>query len=230
MATISRCLCLFLTLWMAGSKRPAVPWTVASDPWWGTQEAFEIKRAGERLRGARDFAGAEAIDRSAYDFARQRHDDGAAFVNVTAIGAARLFQFHYRSALNAFLEVRDLAARIGDPFALSIRYGQLQLALTEMEAKAGLGSLTNKFANKFENFRGRTSLIHFQQGLSKSELLLKRVSRVSRGTRVMPVGGDSNDAEHASAAGGEGDPERGQAVSRGGTSRRRSGRKIKGEW
>jgi CHAT domain-containing protein len=120
MATISRCLCLFLTLWMAGSKRPAVPWTVASDPWWGTQEAFEIKRAGERLRGARDFAGAEALDRRAYDSARQRHDGGAAFVYVTAIGAACLLQFHYRSALNAFLEARDLAARIGDPFALSV--------------------------------------------------------------------------------------------------------------
>ena len=120
MVTISRCLCLFLTLWMAGSRRPAVLRTVASDPWWGTQEAFEIKRAGERLRGARDFAGAEALDRRAYDLARQRHDDGAAFVYVTAMGAARLLQFHYRAALDAFLEARDLAARIGDPFALSV--------------------------------------------------------------------------------------------------------------
>jgi len=120
MATISRCLCLFLTLWIAGSKRPVVPWTVASDPWWGTQEAFEIKRAGERLRGARDFAGAEALDHRAYDLARQRHDDGAAFVYATAMGAARLLQFHYRAALNAFLEARDLAARIGDPYALSV--------------------------------------------------------------------------------------------------------------
>src|SRR5580658_4483113 len=120
MVTISRCLCLFLTLWMAGSKRPAVPWTVASDPWWGTQEAFEIKRAGERLRGARDLAGAEAVARRAYDSARQRHNDGAAFVYVTAMGAAQLLQFHYRSALDAFLEARELAARTGDPFALSV--------------------------------------------------------------------------------------------------------------
>src|ERR1700691_1642394 len=112
MATISRCLCLFLTLWMAGSKRPAVPWTVASDPWWGTQETFEIKRAGERLRCTRDFAGAEALDRCASDRARQRHDDRAAFAYVTAMGAARLLQFHFRSPLNASLEASGLAACI----------------------------------------------------------------------------------------------------------------------
>src|SRR5277367_2100269 len=79
MATLSRCLCLFLTLWMAGSRRPAVPRTVASDPWWGTQEALEIRRSAEQLRGARDFAGAEAVYQRGYDIARKRHDDYAAF-------------------------------------------------------------------------------------------------------------------------------------------------------
>lgn len=321
MAAISGCLCLFLTLWMAGSKRPAVPWTVASDPWWGTQEAFEIKRAGERLRGA-------------------------------------LLQFHCWAALDAFLEARDLAACIGEPFGLSVSAVNLsslylqswdiasalraaeegvsnseeirprksrkdacplvaanveewrifrsfmetapearrtgdarlatesfqaaelnraanlpesqasaawrgklpseywqdlaklhaepsknghgdgpgasagirsgnQLARTETETKAGLGSLTNKFPNKFENFHGRTSLIHFHLGLRKSELFLEVVFR---GTRVVLVGSDSNDAEHALAAGCEGDPGRGQTVSRGSTSRRRSGQKIQEDW
>ena len=120
MVTISRCLCLFLTLWIAGSTRPAVRWTVASDPWWGTQEALEIKRSVERLRGARDFGGAEAVDRRGYDLARLRHDDCASFSFLTGIGAARLFQFHYRAALDAFLEARDMAQRCGDPYARGV--------------------------------------------------------------------------------------------------------------
>jgi CHAT domain-containing protein len=120
MATITRCLCLFLTLWMAGSKRPAVPWTVASDPWWGTEEALEIKRSVERLRGARDFAGAEAVDRRGYDLARLRHDDCASFSFLTGIGAARLFEFRYRAALDAFLGARDMAQRCGDPYAAGV--------------------------------------------------------------------------------------------------------------
>ena len=45
---------------------------------------------------------------------------------------------------------------------------QLELALTEMEAKAGLG----EFSNKIENFRGRNSLIHFRGGLRDSAVFL----------------------------------------------------------
>ncbi len=45
---------------------------------------------------------------------------------------------------------------------------RLRLKLTEMEAKAGIGLQVKKV----ENFRSRISLIHFQQGLRKSELFL----------------------------------------------------------
>jgi CHAT domain-containing protein len=44
----------------------------------------------------------------------------------------------------------------------------LKLKLTELEAEAGL----RFYNNNYENFLSRTSLIHFQQGLSKSEILL----------------------------------------------------------
>jgi CHAT domain-containing protein len=148
MATISRCLCLFLTLWMAGSKRPAVPWTVATDPWWGTQEALEIKRTVERLRGARDFAGAEAVDRRGYDLARLRHDDCASFSFLTGIGAARLFQFHYRAALDAFLGARALAQRCGDPYAVgvsAVNLSSLYLQTWDIDSavRAAEGGITN---------------------------------------------------------------------------------------
>ena len=45
---------------------------------------------------------------------------------------------------------------------------RLRLRLTEMEAKAGIGLQVKKV----ENFRSRISLIHFQEGLRGSELLL----------------------------------------------------------
>jgi CHAT domain-containing protein len=45
---------------------------------------------------------------------------------------------------------------------------RLRLKLTEMEAKAGIGLQVKKV----ENFRSRISLIHFQEGLRSSELLL----------------------------------------------------------
>jgi CHAT domain-containing protein len=168
MATISRCLCLFLTLWMAGSKRPAVPWTVASDPWWGTKEAFEIKRAGERLRGARDFAGAEALARRAYDSARQRHNDGAAFVYATAMGAAQLLQFHYRSALDSFLEARDLAARTGDPFALSVSAVNLSsLYLQTWDVDSAVRAAERGLASS-EKVRSRTGGTHQTGALNTS--------------------------------------------------------------
>lgn len=47
-------------------------------------------------------------------------------------------------------------------------YLRLRLALTEMEAKAGLGFITKNH----ESFHDRTSLIHFQHGLGSSEVLL----------------------------------------------------------
>jgi CHAT domain-containing protein len=48
------------------------------------------------------------------------------------------------------------------------RADRLLLRLTEMEAQAGLGLR----AKKDENFRSRSSLIHFQEGLRESELFL----------------------------------------------------------
>src|SRR4029077_15058503 len=45
---------------------------------------------------------------------------------------------------------------------------RLRLKLTEMEAQAGIGLKPNKV----DNFRDRNSLIHFQEGLRDSELLL----------------------------------------------------------
>jgi CHAT domain-containing protein len=120
LARVTWCLCLILTLLIAGSKRPVVARTVDSDPWWGTKEAREIRSAAEQFRAAKNFAAAEAVDLEGFDLARLHHNDSAAFVYLTAIGAARLLQFQYRPALEAFLQARELAEKIGDPAAQGI--------------------------------------------------------------------------------------------------------------
>jgi len=132
-----RCLCLILTLWMAGSARPAISRTVESDPWWGTKEAVEVRKSADAFRADGNFAGVEAVDRRAYEFAVRRHDDRAAFVYLTGVGAARLVQHKYRPALDALLGARDLALRVADPVALgavAINLSSLYLQVWDIDS------------------------------------------------------------------------------------------------
>jgi len=65
----------------------------------------------------------------------------------------------------------QLGAREAQPAGLAplnANANRLRLKLTEMEAQAGIGLQPKKV----ENFRDRNSLIHFQEGLRDSELLL----------------------------------------------------------
>jgi CHAT domain-containing protein len=66
----------------------------------------------------------------------------------------------------AQLEAAEGRGRLG--VGSDARSASLHLRLTEMEAQAGMGPKTKKE----ENFLSRGSLIHFQDGLSGSELLL----------------------------------------------------------
>jgi CHAT domain-containing protein len=139
MAALPRCLCLILTLWMVGSRPPATIriGSTDSDPWWGTKEAREIRQAAERFRAARNFAAAEAADRHGLDLARQRHDDRAAFVYLASIGAGRLLQSQYRSALEALLEARDLAERANNPTelgAVAVNLSSLYLQVWDVDS------------------------------------------------------------------------------------------------
>jgi CHAT domain-containing protein len=65
-------------------------------------------------------------------------------------------------------EARARSAAMGSSETGGASATHLRVKLTEMEAKAGIGLQVKKV----ENFRGRISLIHFQQGLRTSELFL----------------------------------------------------------
>src|ERR1700744_4582748 len=119
MATWTGCLCLILTLSMAGSARPAITRTVASNPRGGTKEADDIKHLADAYRAARYFSVLKAVKIRGYQISLHRHDPLAATAFLTALGAARLLQYHYRPALDALLEAQDLAKRSNDPAALA---------------------------------------------------------------------------------------------------------------
>jgi len=137
MATLTGCLCLILTLWMAGSSRPAINRTVASDPWWGTKEAREIESLADGYRAARNFAAVEAVDQRGYQRSLQRHDDRAEFVYLTGMGAARLLQYRYRDAFDALLRAREIALRLRDRVSLAavaVNLSSLYLQTWDLES------------------------------------------------------------------------------------------------
>src|ERR1700722_14242739 len=137
MATWTGCLCLILTLWMAGSSRPAIDRTVASDPWWGTKEAHEIASLADGYRAARNFAAVEAVDQRGYRRSLQRHDDRAAFTYLTGMGAARLLQYRYRDAFDALLRARGIALQLRDRVsvaAVAVNLSSLYLQTWDLES------------------------------------------------------------------------------------------------
>ena len=139
MAGVPRCLCLILALLMVGSRPSAIIGTgsMDSDPWWGTKEAHEIRRAAEQSRAVRNFAAAETADQRGLALARRRHDDRAAFVYLASIGAVRLEQSQYRAALEALLEARDLAERTNDATelgAISVNLSSLYLQIWDTDS------------------------------------------------------------------------------------------------
>src|SRR5262249_47008465 len=134
MGAFNRRLCLILTLWMAGSRPSAAirNGSPESDPWWGTKDAQEIKRAADRARQAGDFAAAESLILRGYELAIRR---GAPLSEVRYLmyaGAVRILQYHYRDALDALLRAERLANSIGDRLDLGAISGNLSSLYLEM--------------------------------------------------------------------------------------------------
>src|SRR5437763_8704895 len=107
MAAFGRCLCLILTLWMAGSRTPTVipPRSPESSPWWD-QASLQIQQEALRLRKAGDFRAAEALYQQGYEEAVRRGDRLAAVRYLMSAGGCQLLAYHYRAALASFLKAR----------------------------------------------------------------------------------------------------------------------------
>lgn len=120
MATIPRCLCVILTLWMACSRPSAsiLPGAPSFGAWWGTPDSRKIARLADKARRSGDLTAAEAYYRQGYDEALRRHDEQAVVGYLNGIAACRLTQLRYGAALETLLEAKGRAKSIGDRAAL----------------------------------------------------------------------------------------------------------------
>ena len=116
MAALPRCLCLILTLWMV-SLRPAATLRTGSNDAsleWRTKEIPRISSAAQQYRVAGNFAAAEALYQQGYQQAQLHHDGATTVLYLTAVATCRMMQFHYRAALEAYLQAKQLAKAVGD--------------------------------------------------------------------------------------------------------------------
>lgn len=120
MATIPRCLCVILTLWMVSSRPSAsiLPGASSFGAWWGTPESRKIARQADSARRAGDLHAAEVFYTQGYDDAVRRRDERAMVGYLNGIAACRLTQLRYRAALEALLEAKSHAKSIGDRASL----------------------------------------------------------------------------------------------------------------
>src|SRR5579863_6747936 len=116
MATIPRCLCLILTLWMVSSRPSAsiLPGASASGAWWGTAESKKFAKQADSARRAGEVARAEAYYLQGYEDAVRRHDQRAMVGYLNGIAACMLTELRYRDALRTLLESKVRAKAIGD--------------------------------------------------------------------------------------------------------------------
>jgi CHAT domain-containing protein len=139
MATIPRCLCVILTLWMVSSRPSAsiLPGAPVFGAWWGTPESRNIARQADSARRSGDLTAAEAFYKQGYDDAVRRRDEHALVGYLSGIAACRLTGLHYRAALESLLEAKSIAQSIGDheaQGAIAINLSTLYLQVWDFDA------------------------------------------------------------------------------------------------
>src|SRR5579864_8379153 len=130
MATVSRCRCLILALGMVGSRSIAVIRTGSHDlsSQRAAKEVQSVLRAAQRCREAGDFASAEKLYLQGYAEAMLHRDRRTAVLCLSGAANCRVVRFHYRAALEAYLQAKDLALSIGDRLDL----GGLEVNLSSL--------------------------------------------------------------------------------------------------
>ena len=163
MGTVARCLCLILTLLIAGSRPSAGVrnGTPESDPWWGTQDAKNIRRAIEQARASGDYSAVEQAAQKGYDLAMQAHARLPAVRYLTNAGAARSAMFRYRSAMEAYVAARRLAQTIGDRVdegAILTNLSGLYLEMGDIESAAAFAGKAKLFVERHPYFEYQLTL------------------------------------------------------------------------
>ncbi len=139
MATIPRCFCVVLTLWMVSSRPSAsiLPGASAFGAWWGTPESKKIAKQADTARRSGDFRNAEVFYQQGYTDALRRHDERAIVGYLNGIAACGLAQMNYRAALKGWLEAKRHAKSIGDQAdlgAIAVNLSALYFQLYDFES------------------------------------------------------------------------------------------------
>jgi len=116
MAALPRCLCFVLTVWMAGTH-PSGSIRFGSSlsaRWWEAKDAARTLEAARRYRARGDFAAAEQVYQRAYEQAARQRNYAAAISYLSGAASCRLALFHYRGALETYLNAKRLAASVND--------------------------------------------------------------------------------------------------------------------
>lgn len=133
MATLPRCLCLLLILWIAVSRpSTAIPAGSYKTSSWTAKDITQILAEVRRSRSLGDFQSVERLCRQAAQLTIARGDDSSAAKFRHCVGNAQFAGFQYRKALASYFEARKLAESAGDRqelgevlFNLSSLYQQL---------------------------------------------------------------------------------------------------------
>lgn len=139
MGTLPRCLCLILTIWMAGSRPSAGlrNGSPESDRWWGTKDAQRIRSVIAQARASGDFSTLEQAAAEGSTLALRRNARLPAVRYLINLGGARIARFRYRAALEALSRARDLAESIGDredAAAAALNLSSLYLEMSDAES------------------------------------------------------------------------------------------------
>ena len=127
-------LCLFLTLWMTGSRPPtAVPPRSPASSFWWSQESLDINARALAFRKAGNTRAAEELYRSGYAMALRRNDSVAATRFLMSAGVCQLLGNDFQGALSTLLQARDLARTIGDFADMGAIAGNLSTLHLQMQ-------------------------------------------------------------------------------------------------
>lgn len=133
--TVPRYLCLILALTMVSlcpSADSRAGWSNSSLSR-GTKEVSAILQSARRSREAGDFAASEKLYLRGYRQASRQGDEPTAALALMAAANCQFVQFHYRAALESYLEAKKSTESRGDRLNL----GAVELSLSNLYEQVG---------------------------------------------------------------------------------------------
>jgi len=125
MGALTRCLCLVLTLVMAGSRAGTAIKTGASSPRspWGPDELRALNLQAFQAAQRGDYVSSGRLYQTGYSLALRVRNDWAALRFLLGIAGSQLGRFEYTAALDTYLSAVPLSEQLRDSKSLAlIRY------------------------------------------------------------------------------------------------------------